>query len=81
MRHIRGLSLAARVLAGYATSVERDTLARNPLIRKSALQLMTGGEASYRGAWWEGAAGVSYGRGRAGEYQRLSATVTVRVLR
>jgi tetratricopeptide (TPR) repeat protein len=81
MRHIRGLSLAARVLAGYATSVERDTLARNPLIRKSALQLMTGGEATYRGAWWEGAAGVSYGRGRAGEYQRLSATVTVRVLR
>jgi tetratricopeptide (TPR) repeat protein len=81
MRHAHGLSLAARVLAGLATSVERDTTARNALIRQSALQLSTGGEASYRGAWWEGAAGIAYGRGRAGGYERLGATVTIRVLR
>ena len=85
-RHGRGLSLAIRGLAGYATDVERDTtvafeLDEQRVMRKSALQLSTGADASYRAAWWEGAANVGYGRTRAGSYQRLSATVTLRVLR
>jgi hypothetical protein len=84
------------VLAGYATDAERDTTAivgaanpRRPtpprverqLIRRSAVQLSTGGEASFRAAWWEGAVDAAYGRARAGGYQRMSLTVTLRVLR
>lgn len=85
-RHGHGLSLAVRGLAGYATDVERDTtvafdLDQQRVVRKSALQLSTGADASYRAAWWEGAANVGYGRTRAGSYQRLSATVTLRVMR
>jgi hypothetical protein len=94
-RHSQGLSLAARVLAGYASDVERDTATfaaggneKHPpprvdqgLIRRTALQLSTGGEASYRAARWEGAIDAAYGRARAGGYQRMSVTVTLRVLR
>jgi tetratricopeptide (TPR) repeat protein len=103
MRRAHGLSLAARVLAGYASDVERDTAAAvavggakhqppaprpapspdgdQQLIRRTAIQLSTGGEASYRAAWWEGAVDAAYGRARAGGYQRASLTVTLRVLR
>jgi tetratricopeptide (TPR) repeat protein len=92
--HLRGLSMSARVLAGFASATERDTLgavadprerervARDAgVVRQSALQLTTAGEASYRAAWWEAAADVAYGRSRAGQYQRLSAALTIRVLR
>jgi tetratricopeptide (TPR) repeat protein len=82
MRHAHGLSLSARVLAGYATDVERDTLsARAALIRRNAIQLSTSAEASYRAAGWEGAVDAGYGRARAGGYQRTSVTVTLRVPR
>lgn len=85
MRHAHGLSLAARVLAGYATDVERDTTfvaaAARPLIRRTAIQLSTSAEASYRAARWEGAVDAGYGRARAGGYQRMSLTVTLRVPR
>lgn len=79
-----GLSLSARVLAGYAIDVERDTLSNAPsgaLIRRTAIQLSTSGEASYRAARWEGAIDASYGRARAGGYQRTSVAVTLRVPR
>ena len=97
VHHARGLSWSARVLAGLASEIDRDTTAdslavppfgrRQPaavpagmqLIHRSALQLSTGAGADYRAAWWEGAADLAYGRARAGGYQRLSATFTMRV--
>jgi hypothetical protein len=79
-RHARGLSLAVRGLAGYASAVVRDTIDTGRLLRQSALQLTASGDASYRATWWEAAADVAYGRARAGGYQRFSAAVTVRLL-
>jgi hypothetical protein len=82
--HAHGLSLSARVLAGYASDVERDTVSAvsaRALIRRTAIQLSTSAEASYRAARWEGAIDAGYGRARAGGYQRTSLAVTLRVPR
>jgi tetratricopeptide (TPR) repeat protein len=81
VRHGRGLSMSVRGLAGYASAVLRDTTDNRRLLRQSALQLTAGGDVSYRATWWETAADVAYGRARAGGYQRVSAAVTVRLLR
>jgi hypothetical protein len=80
MRHVQGLSLSGRVLAGYASDVERDSVSAD-LIHRTAVQLSAGAEASYRAASWEGAVAAGYGRARAGGYQRTSLTVTVRIPR
>jgi tetratricopeptide (TPR) repeat protein len=98
-RRAHGLSLSARVLAGLAHSVERDTTASAPtpidgprgkrrpeplsaaLIERSAVQVSTAADLTYRAAWWELAADIEYGRSRAGEYQRTAAAVTLRILR
>lgn len=91
-----GLSLSARVLAGYATASLRDTARTDvaagprgrrqsaplaPLMRQSAIQLSTGSQVSYRAASWESFVDVTYSRTRAGSYQRLGANVAIRLLR
>ena len=44
------------------------------------MQLSGGAEAAYRAHAWEAAAAVSYGRARAGDYQRVGASITVRLV-
>jgi tetratricopeptide (TPR) repeat protein len=90
VRQARGLSFAARMLPSYATSSEATVLSsstpgplsleRGPLTRHMAWQLGGGAEVAYRVHRWEAAAALSYGRGRAGDYQRGGASVTVRMV-
>jgi hypothetical protein len=53
---------------------------RGPIAHHTAVQVSGGAEAAYRVHDWEAAAAMSYGRGRAGDYQRLGATVTIRMV-
>jgi tetratricopeptide (TPR) repeat protein len=90
IRRARGLSFAARVLPSYATSDESAILPattpgsvdviRGPIAHHSAVQLGAAAEAGYRVHGWEAAGALSYGRGRAGDYQRVGASITVRML-
>jgi tetratricopeptide (TPR) repeat protein len=89
VRRARGFSLAARVLPGYASSDEAvflpsqipgDPAERGPIRHHTAVQLSGGAEAAYRVHTWETAAAVSYGRARAGDYQRVGASITVRLV-
>lgn len=90
LRRARGVSFAARVLPSYATSDESPVLAsagpgdpvftRGPMIHRSALQFGASAEIGYRVHAWEAAGAVSYGRGRAGDYQRVGASITVRMV-
>jgi hypothetical protein len=45
------------------------------------MQVSAGAEVEYRAPSWETAGAVDYGRGRAGDYQRLGASITVRIIR
>jgi hypothetical protein len=88
IRRARGLSFAARLLPGYATSDEAASLpsqmpgdlsiGRGAIAHHIAVQLSGGAEAAYGAHGWEAAAAMSYGRGRAGDYQRLGASITIR---
>ena len=90
IRRARGLSFAARVLPSYATSDESPILpagtlgdpgvVRGPITHHSALQLGASADIGYRVHGWEAAGAVSYGRGRAGDYQRVGASVTIRMV-
>ena len=90
IRRARGLSFAARALPSYATSDEEPILpadtpgdpgfVRGPTTRHSAFQLGASADIGYRLHGWEAAAAVSYGRGRAGDYQRVGASVTIRMV-
>lgn len=90
VRRARGLSFAARVLPSYASSDEASVLpsgvpggpsaARGPLARHTAMQFGAGLEAGYRVHGWEAAGALSYGRGRAGDYQRVGASFTIRMI-
>jgi hypothetical protein len=78
-RRHTGLSLAVRALPGFAWTKEQvvfaDSLGGGTGIRRRfAPQFTAGAELSYRSARWEMNAGLSYGRGRAGDYQRVAAT-------
>ena len=86
-RRPTGFSFAARVIPGIAVSNElvsvSDTLAPAPAlpdenVRRSAMQLTAGGDASYRTNAFDAGASLAYGRGRAGDYQRLGASVWIR---
>ena len=89
VQRARGLSFAARVLPSYATSDEAPILpavapgdpefVRGPMTRRSALQLGASADVGYRVHGWEAAGAVSYGRGRAGDYQRVGASITIRM--
>jgi Flp pilus assembly protein TadD len=88
IRRARGLSFAARLLPGYATSDEAASLpsqipgapsiVQGSITHHIAVQVSGGAEAAYRAHGWEAAAAMSYGRGRAGDYQRLGASISVR---
>ena len=86
-RELYGWSYAVRFLPGIAASREIDRRATSlgvpdetfgDVIRRNALTLGASGDATYRSRAWELAGALSFGRGRAGDYQRLGATVTVR---
>jgi tetratricopeptide (TPR) repeat protein len=89
VRRVRGLSFAARILPSYAASDEAPTIpsgtpgdpsvVRGPLTSHSAVQLGASAEAGYRVHGWEAAGALSYGRGRAGDYQRVGASITIRM--
>ncbi len=89
VRRARGLSFAARAMPSYATSDEAPIIpaaefgdpafTRGPLARHSALQLGASADIGYRVHGWEAAGAVSYGRGRAGDYQRVGASITIRM--
>ena len=61
---------------GYQTA----TVTRGPITRHTAFQFGAGTEVGYRVHGWEGAGALSYGRGRAGDYQRVGASVTLRMV-
>jgi tetratricopeptide (TPR) repeat protein len=86
----RGLSWSLRALPGIAASHElattrvvrgrfdEDTVLTRAPVHLDAVQLELSGDLAWRFAGWEVAAGVGYGRGRAGDYQRLGAILAVR---
>lgn len=82
LRRVRGLSFVARALPGLAWSRERFTAqGRGPTGQTAvAFQLSGGAEAAYRSDRWEVASGLTYGRGRAGSYQRLDGVLQLRYL-
>jgi hypothetical protein len=78
------------MLPSYATSDEASfvtpatagdpTAGRGPIARHMAWQFGAGAEIAYRVHNWEAAGALSYGRGRAGDYQRAGASLTVRLV-
>ena len=90
MRRTRGLSVAARLLPGFAWSNEARVIApsvifgappsRGPLEQRSAFQLGGSGDIAYRSDRWEVSGALGYGRGRVGDYQRVGASLALRLL-
>ena len=78
LRRLRGISFAARLLPGMAWIAERDSTAE--LLHHDGVQVAGGLDATYRTPKWEIGGGVSYGRGRAGEYERFDALLRARYL-
>jgi hypothetical protein len=79
VRRARGLTYAMQVLPGIAWTNESPPGALPSELRRTAAQLSAAGDASYRAESWEAGAGLSYNRGRAGDYQRVGATVQLRL--
>jgi len=86
VRRARGLSFVARVVPSYAWSDEfplvsspDGSITRGPIVRRNAVQMGASAEAGYRVHSWEAAGALSYGRGRAGDYQRFGASITLRM--
>jgi len=88
-RPLRGLSWAVRALPGVAWSRElpqpkilNGRLQPRPteVVNRTAVQVSSSAELSWRGPGWEGMSAVSYGLGRVGEYQRLSVTLGARII-
>jgi hypothetical protein len=89
-RNQRGLSWSLRALPAIAASHElatmlvvrgrfdEDTVSTREPVHLDAVQLELSGDLAWRFADWEIAAGAGYGRGRAGDYQRLGAILAVR---
>lgn len=86
VRRGRSLSLSVRAIPGVAFSNEllrvSDTLPDAPppgtTAKRSAFQLTTGGDATYRVNAFELAGSITYGRGRDGDYERFGALVSLR---
>jgi hypothetical protein len=85
----RGLSFAARAIPGVARSRELPPVVNRPPgsrarrsqpVNRSAFQVAASGEVVWRDPRWEGTASLNFGRGRAGDYRRLGATLGVRVM-
>lgn len=79
----RGFSYTLRVVPGVARAQE---LVRTADLEPAGIrtqwvpQLSAGGEWSFRSTRWELSAGLAYGRGRAGDYERFDSNVQVRLL-
>lgn len=76
-------TLAARALAGVGRTTEIFGTSNGPGVRatgRTAFQLSTTGELSYRRAPWEVALTAGYARGREGEYQSLNSGLRVRLI-
>lgn len=83
-RRPRGFSFALRAIPGAARAEElQRSVYQEPLdvVRRWVPQFSGGGEWSWRSQRWELAAGLAYGRGRSGDYERLDTNVQVRLLR
>jgi hypothetical protein len=85
VRRVLGFSFAARVLPGVAWTHERGASSSGSRgfvadTRTTALHFAGGAEASYRAQSWEIATALSYGRGRAGGYERIDGTMQLRFL-
>jgi Flp pilus assembly protein TadD len=89
VRRARGFSFAARAMPSFAMSDEAPIIpdavgepafSRGPIAHHSALQLGASADIGYRVHGWEAAGAVSYGRGRAGDYQRVGASITIRMV-
>jgi hypothetical protein len=91
VRRARGLTFRARVLPTYAATAEASvpafavpgdpTVVRGPIVQSTALQFGADAELGYRTSRWELASAVSYGRGRAADYQRAALSAVLRLLR
>ncbi|MDQ6635613.1 MAG: hypothetical protein M3Z10_12760, partial [Gemmatimonadota bacterium] len=79
VRRARGFTYAMQVLPGVAWTNETPPGALPTELRRTAAQLSGAGDASYRTESWEAGAALSYNRGRAGDYQRVGATVQLRL--
>ena len=76
------LSARARVLQGFGWTSEALEIAADSVIGFSSTrvpQLSMGGDVAWRRAPWDVAARLGYSRGRAGGYQSLEGTLTVRL--
>jgi hypothetical protein len=83
VRALPGLAWSRDVSTPVSLVTDRRNRAPRPapFVDTRALQLTTGGELTWRDPRWEGAAGVTYGRGRTGDYHRVGATLGMRVFR
>jgi len=90
VRRFRGLSAAVRAFPGVGKSTElllpapssrtsRRTQRTAEPVTHSAFQFGADGTLGWRDERWEGGAALTYGRGRAGEYQRVGLTFGVRL--
>lgn len=88
IRHARGLSFTARALPTYASTAEASVPAfavpgdpavlRGPIQSSAAVQFGADADIGYRAPRWELDGAVSYGRGRAADYQRGALSAVVR---
>jgi len=79
LKRARGFSGSLRVLPGGAWTRDPADTTIAAGATTSALQLSTAGALSYRAIGWEVGASASYGRGRAGNYERFDATLFLRL--
>lgn len=79
VRRARGFTYAVQVLPGVAWANESPVGALSTEMRRTAAQFTSTGDASYRTESWEAGAGLTYSRGRAGDYHRVGAALQLRV--
>jgi tetratricopeptide (TPR) repeat protein len=88
IRRARGFSFTARVLPTYASTMESSVpeftvpgdpaVVRGPMQSSAAVQFGADADLGYRATRWEFDSAVSYGRGRAADYQRGALSAVVR---
>ena len=80
----RARSSRNRLEQGVATADDSRRPGPQPrptrVVDRSAFQMSSSGELSWRGPGWEGTSAISYGLGRVGEYRRLAVTLGARII-
>jgi tetratricopeptide (TPR) repeat protein len=90
VRRIRGLSATLRAFPGFgkttelllptpSSSTSRTTARAREPVTHSAFQFGADGSIGWRDERWDAGAALTYGRGRAGEYQRTALTLGLRL--